>query len=191
MAPSSLGEDTGSDPPLPTEHALLAAKRGVLIHALLERLPDVALIDRDRLATDWLARNASEFDESSRDEMRDQALRVLDDPAFAEVFAPGSFAETPLAATVGGQVISGTIDRLLITEEALSIVDFKTSRRPPTSIDAIPESIIKQMAAYSSALEAIYPGRLVRAGVLFTQTPQLFELPQELIRLHKNVFVAG
>ena len=96
-----------------------------------------------------------------------------------------------MAATVGGQVIAGTIDRLLITEEAITIVDFKTARRPPSTVEAIPDSILKQMAAYAVALEAIYPGRTIRAGVLYTQTPQLFELSQNLIGLHKNAFVDG
>ena len=128
---------------------------------------------------------------SAQIEMRDQAMCVLNDPAFADVFSPGSLAEVPLAATVGEQVIAGTIDRLLVSDHAITIVDFKTARRPPSSIEAIPDSILKQMAAYVAALEAIYPGRTIRAGVLYTQSPQLFELPQQLIGLHKNAFVDG
>ena len=96
-----------------------------------------------------------------------------------------------MAATVAGQVIAGTIDRMLIKDDAITIVDFKTARRPPSTADSVPDSILKQMAAYAAALEAIYPGRTIRAGVLYTQTPQLFEIPQELIALHKNAFVDG
>jgi len=80
---------------------------------------------------------------------------------------------------------------MLIKDDAITIVDFKTARRPPSTADSVPDGILKQMAAYAAALEAIYPGRTIRAGVLYTQTPQLFEIPQELIALHKNAFVDG
>ena len=191
LAPSSAGEDHGSDPPLPLDQVQHAAKRGVLVHALLERLPDVPADDRARLATEWLARNGREFDEVAQHEMRDLALRVLETPEFSDVFGPDSLAEVPMAATVAGQVIAGTIDRILIKDDAITIVDFKTARRPPSTADSVPDSILKQMAAYAVALEAIYPGRTIRAGVLYTQTPQLIEIPQELIALHKNAFVDG
>jgi ATP-dependent helicase/nuclease subunit A len=42
------------------------------------------------------------------------------------------------------------------------------------------------MAAYVAALEAIHPGREVRAGVLYTHAPVLFELPPETLAPHKN-----
>jgi ATP-dependent helicase/nuclease subunit A len=116
---------------------------------------------------------------------------VLETPEFSDVFGPDSLAEVPMAATVAGQVIAGTIDRILIKDDAITIVDFKTARRPTSTADSVPDSILKQMAAYALALEAIYPGRTIRAGVLYTQTPQLIEIPQELIALHKNAFVDG
>ncbi len=191
LAPSSAGDDNSSDPPLSSGDAQFAAKRGILIHALLERLPDVPSTERVQKVTDWLARNGHEFSETERDAMRDQALNVLQHPQFADTFADNSLAEVPIAATVGGQVIAGTIDRLLVDEQQVKIVDFKTARRPPSTVQDIPASICTQMAAYVAALEQIYPGKTVHAAVLYTQTPQLFELSQELIELHKNVFADG
>ena len=91
----------------------------------------------------------------------------------------------PIAATVGGQVVAGTIDRLLVTPEAVTIVDFKTTRRPPQTADAIPVGTLRQMAAYAAALEAIYPGRLVRAAVLYTHAPLLLPLDPDTLARHK------
>jgi ATP-dependent helicase/nuclease subunit A len=42
------------------------------------------------------------------------------------------------------------------------------------------------MAAYTAALAAIYPGREVRAAVLYTQTPQIIELPAVTLAAHKR-----
>ncbi|MFO6447107.1 double-strand break repair helicase AddA [Erythrobacter sp. NE805] len=190
LAPSSAGEDAGAAPPLPPEAARHAARRGSLIHALLERLPDVAESERAEAARGWLARQAGDFGEELREEMLAAALGVLDHPDFASIFSPEALAEVPLAATVDGVVVAGTADRLLIGEGEVTVVDFKTTRRPPASIADVPLSTLRQMAAYVAALEAIYPGRTVRAGVLYTHAPVLYPLPSQVLDRHKNALQA-
>lgn len=191
LAPSGLGEAEGSDPPAPSEAGRQAARRGVLIHALLERLPAVLPLERAARAREWLARQAPDLGGEERDDMLGRVLAVLEEPEFSAVFGPDALAEVPLAALVDGQVIAGTADRLLVTDHAVTVLDFKTARRPPLTQDAVPESTLRQMAAYVAALEAIYPGRTVRAAVLYTQTPQLFDLPVELIERYKAGFDKG
>ena len=190
LSPSGLGEIEGSDPPLPPEVAAGAARRGVLIHALLERLPEVPVEDRADRARDWLARQAPDLPDAEREEMLGRALSVLENPQFADIFAPGALAEIPLAATVQGQVVMGTADRLLVTAEKITVVDFKTARRPPASLADVPDATLRQMAAYVAALEAIYPGRAVEAAVLYTQTPQLIALPTATMDAYKAAFPA-
>ena len=102
---------------------------------------------------------------------------ILLDARFASLFGPGSLAEAPLAATLpDGRVIAGTADRLLIEEGSVSVLDFKTGR-VPDGVDSIPVAHLAQMKAYREALELIFPGRSVRAALLYTAGPQLFELP--------------
>ncbi|MEO6041515.1 MAG: double-strand break repair helicase AddA [Croceibacterium sp.] len=185
LAPSSAGQELGADPPLPSEALALAARRGVLLHRLLERLPDVALADRAQLGGAWLARNAADVSDRDRAEMLAQAMAVIADPAWAELFSPAALAEVPLAATVGGQVIAGTADRLLIERDRVMVADFKTARRPPASLDQMPLSTLRQMGAYAAALGAIYPGRRIEAAVLYTQVPRLIAIPPELLAAHK------
>lgn len=186
LAPSSAGEDNGAEPPLPPEAARHAARRGSLIHALLERLPDVPDDARAEAARRWLARQAGDLPEPLREEMLAAALAVLDHPDFAPIFSPAALAEVPLAATVDGVVVAGTADRLLIEETRVTVVDFKTTRRPPLSESQIPLGTLRQMAAYAAALQAIYPRREVRAGVLYTHAPLLFDLAPDVLALHKN-----
>ena len=186
LAPSAAGEEGGAEPPLPPEAARHAARRGSLIHGLLERLPDVAPDDRGEAARRWLERQAGDLDEALRNEMLGAALGVLDHPEFAALFSPQALAEVPLAATVDSVVVAGTADRLLIEDARITVVDFKTTRRPPASAAEIPVATLRQMAAYTAALEVIYPGREVRAGVLYTHAPALFDLSPDLLRLHKN-----
>lgn len=181
LAPSSAGEEQAADPPLAADAAREAARRGVLIHSLLERLPDVAEAERRDRAAAWLTKQAGELTDDARTEILDAALKVLAEPDFAPIFSPSALAEVPLAATVDGQVVAGIADRLLVTAERITIVDFKTARRPPRSIDQVPIATIKQMAAYVAALAVIYPERTITAALLYTQTPQLIAIPAELL----------
>jgi ATP-dependent helicase/nuclease subunit A len=186
LAPSSAGRDPGSDPPLPPEAGREAARRGVLIHRLLERLPEVRPEMRATAAAEWLGRQGRDLTADQRAEIARAALAVLADPAFAEVFSPQGLAEVSLAATVNGQVIAGSADRLLVTATRVTVVDFKTARRPPAALAEVPLSTLRQMAAYAAALEAIYPGREIVAAVLYTHTPQLIQIPAEVLALHKS-----
>ena len=181
LAPSSLGEDEAPDPPLPSDALAVAARRGTLIHALLERLPEVPQDERRERALRWLEKQADDLDPEMRAEMASSAIAVLDDPQWADLFGPRALAEVPIAATVGEAVIAGTIDRLLIEDERILIVDFKTTLRPPDALDGVPKSTIRQMAAYAASLRAIYPGKSVEAAVLYTHTPQLIGLPDALL----------
>ena len=185
LAPSAAGEDQGADPPYPPGQDAAAARRGILIHRLLERLPEVPVAEREERGRAWLERSGREIPEAEREEMLARALVVIAEPRWAELFSPAALAEVPLAATVGGQVVAGIADRLLVEPERILVADFKTARRPPTSLDEVPVSTLRQMAAYTAALGAIYPGRAIEAAVLYTQTPQLIALPAALLEGHK------
>ncbi len=191
LAPSSMGDDLVSDPP-PGPALRAAAERGRLIHALLERLPVVAVERRAEVAERWLAGAGGVEDAGERAELAAAALAVLSDERFAELFGSEALAEAPIAAVVGdGHVVSGTADRLLITEDRVLVVDFKTGRRPPDALADVPPYHIRQMAAYVAALEVVFPGRRVEAGLLYTAGPVLHALPQDLVAAHKPGFAGA
>lgn len=187
LAPSSASDDDTPDPPpQPGPGRDLAARRGTLLHKLIERLPERAPDERIGAALAWLSRNAGDLPADFHRELADGAVRVLAEPQFAAAFGPGSLAEVPLTALVEGRMITGTIDRLVITDDAIRAIDFKTTRRPPDTLDAVPTATLRQMAAYAAALGAIYPGRRVETAVLYTETPRLFALPADLLAPHKH-----
>lgn len=192
LAPSSAGEEQGADPPIASGAAgEQAARRGTLIHRLLERLPALELEQREKAAAEWLMRQAGDIDEAMRGEMLSSALGVLDHPDFAAIFSDQALAEVPLAATVDGLVVAGIADRLLVTPDAVTVVDFKTTRRPPETYEDIPRSTVRQMAAYAAALAAIYPERDVRAAVLYTHAPVLYEMASDTLAAHNANLGAG
>ncbi|RZF63746.1 double-strand break repair helicase AddA [Sphingomonas populi] len=191
LSPSSLGDDAVADPP-PTPLMREAAERGRLIHALFERLPPIAPDARAAAADRWLAGAGGVGDAEARAEISQTVLAILDDPRFAALFGPDALAEAPIAAVVGdGVVVSGTVDRLLVTPETIIVVDFKTGRRAPQSLAEVPPYHVRQMAAYVEALRVIFPERPVEAALLYTGAPALFALPPELLAAHKPGFAAA
>jgi ATP-dependent helicase/nuclease subunit A len=190
LAPSQLGERDELSVPLPPPlpPAALAAERGRLMHALFERLPPVASPGRREAGTRWLARNAGAFDGAVQAAMLDAVLAVLDDPAHAHLFGEGSLAEVPFSALVDGRVIAGTVDRLLITQGGVHILDFKTGGHVPHGPDDVPTGYVKQMAAYAAAMGVIFPGHAVTASLLFTSGPRLIDLPAAMLDANKPRF---
>jgi ATP-dependent helicase/nuclease subunit A len=143
---------------------------------MLERLVAVEPNARADAARGWLERSAGLTDAATRDEIVAQVCGILSDPRFAAVFGPASLGEAPLAATLpDGRVIAGTVDRLLVEEERVTVIDFKTGRVPGSDAE-IPNAHRAQIAAYAEALRVIFPGREVRAALLYTAAPSLFEL---------------
>jgi ATP-dependent helicase/nuclease subunit A len=188
LAPSSLGDDSVADPP-PTPALRAAAERGRLLHALFERLPSVSSPDRAQAAERWLAGAGGVTDPALRTGLVAAALAVTEDPRFAELFGPDSLGEAPIAAVVGeGVVVSGTVDRLVVTPSHVRVIDFKTGRRAPATLEDIPAYHLRQMAAYAAALRVIFPGREVEAGLLYAAGPVLHLLTGDLLTANKPGF---
>ena len=175
LAPSAIATDDEAAPP-PSEAMRAAARRGSLIHQLLERLSPVDPAHRFDCALRWLERSAGVMDAAERSEIATTVCEVISNPGFASLFGPNSLGEAPLAATLpDGRVIAGTVDRLLVEDDRVSVIDFKTGR-VPESDDKIPASHLAQMQAYSDALKVIFPNRAIKAALLYTSGPKLIEL---------------
>ncbi|WP_373487919.1 PD-(D/E)XK nuclease family protein, partial [Blastomonas sp.] len=158
-----------------------AARRGLILHSLFERLPGVPDQDREAAAGRWLKSQHGLGDPAQQKDIVSSVLAVLNNPDWAEFFGPEALAEAPIAAVVGSHVVAGTVDRLLITPQRVLIIDFKTTRRPPETLERLPRAHVRQMAAYVAALRVIFPGRQVEAALLYTHLPKLYLLPDALI----------
>jgi ATP-dependent helicase/nuclease subunit A len=150
-----------------------AARRGSWIHALFERLPAVPPAERRAQAESWLARQGA-ADAAPR--IAAEVLAVLEDPAHAALFGPDALAEAPVAGLVGTRAIAGIVDRLLVTATDVLVVDFKTGLRVPPTAAEVPEGHRAQMAAYVAVLGRAFPGRRIRAALLYTAAPKFLLL---------------
>jgi ATP-dependent helicase/nuclease subunit A len=158
-----------------------ALQRGTLVHRLLQSLPEVAAERRREAASRYLGRNADGWTDADREALAAGVLALIEDKRFAAVFAPGSRAEVSIAGRLerpGRQpaLVSGQIDRLVVTPEAVLIVDYKTNHAPPTAAAEAPLGYLRQLALYRAVLRKIYPQLPVRAALLWTETAELMEI---------------
>lgn len=158
-----------------------ALQRGTLVHRLLQSLPDIAGPHRREAALAYLVRNADGWTEEERQALAESTLALIADARFAAVFAPGSRAEVSIVGRLerpGGRpaLVSGQIDRLVVTDSEVLIVDFKTNHAPPSRPDEAPRGYVRQLALYRAVLGKLYPQRAVRAALLWTETAELMEI---------------
>ena len=105
----------------------------------------------------------------------------MSDSRFAPLFGPGSRAEVPLSGEVNGQLIAGQIDRVRVSNQEVTVLDYKSDRPAPVSADRIPGVYLRQLAAYRALLRRIYPGRVVRCLLLWTEEPRPMPLDDALL----------
>jgi ATP-dependent helicase/nuclease subunit A len=158
-----------------------AMARGVFVHRLMQSLPDVAPERRETAGRAYLARSAQEFTSQEREEMLVQVLRIFVDARFTALFAPGSRAEVPIVGRLARAerppvLVSGQVDRLAVTPNAVLIADYKTNEPAPIRPGEVPAAYIAQLALYRGVLRRLYQERAVRAFLVWTHVPDLLEL---------------
>ncbi|WP_412559302.1 double-strand break repair helicase AddA [Thalassospira sp. MIT1370] len=181
LAPSRpLEEEPAVQSPLGGDQGQ-SFKRGILIHKLLELLPDLPADMRRGAAERFLAQPVHALEPDQQAEIADETIAIFNNPDFAPVFAPGSRAEVPLVGIVGGEVVSAQIDRLVVRDDDVMIVDYKTNRPPPRDVEGTPKAYRRQMSIYRAALAQMYPGKKVRCFILWTNGPWMVELPDHIL----------
>ena len=156
-------------------------RRGLLVHAMLARLPEVERSRREDAALKFLS--ARGLDEIDAARLCAETLAVLDDPAFAAAFAPSSRAEVAIVADLPelGARVHGRIDRLAVTANDVLIVDFKTGGPPPAREQGVPGIYATQMALYRAAAQRIFPGKRIACALVWTDGPTLMPLSDALL----------
>jgi ATP-dependent helicase/nuclease subunit A len=148
-----------------------ARRYGVLIHMLLQHLPNAHPNKRASLATRLLELKAADM-VSDHMSMRDLVLNLLEKPQMQALFGETSRAEVEISGHIFERPVLARIDRLCVSDSEVLIVDFKTGKAP-VDINFIPESVVRQLALYKHLVQRIYPNKQVRAGVIWTSTAHL------------------
>jgi ATP-dependent helicase/nuclease subunit A len=183
-----LDEETGppaAAPHSPSDPLGQRFRRGRLIHALLQSLPNLPGAARAAAAERFLARPGHGLDAAGQQAIAAEVMALLDDPDFAEAFGPTSLAEAPVAGRIAGQLLVGQVDRLCVSDTRVLVIDYKTNRPPPGAAGDVSAGYLRQMAAYRALLRLAFPGRVVQCALLWTYSARLMPLEDALLDIHQ------
>lgn len=187
VAATSLGGAKVLGGPVEDADRAAAMLRGTRLHLLLEHLPGQPRAEWRDLAVSALSGDEGGLpDQDELAALLAEAVAVIDAPDLAQIMSPDPSAqllrEVALTAPLPGiGILHGTIDRLIVTDDRVLAVDYKSNAEVPALPDATPEGILRQMAAYRDALRLIWPDRRVEVAVLWTTSRSLMSLPDPLL----------
>ena len=92
--------------------------------------------------------------------------------------------EVPVSYIKNGQVYYRIIDRLIIEEKTAWIIDYKTaSDVKKETMHEHAMRYLNQIDAYRIAVEKLYPNKTIRASILFTSIPALYDFSEKELKL--------
>jgi ATP-dependent helicase/nuclease subunit A len=187
LAPSHLKAEGDIFSPLDATDQTARFKRGVIAHTLLQILPDMPEHERAQMMASYLALPHHDLSPAERDDLAAEIMRLLAHPEFKMLFTQAARAEVPVTGLIkgGGQrfALSGQIDRLLVTDDKVLIVDYKTNRPPAREVQDVPLIYLRQLASYRALMAEIYPNKSIECALLWTYIPLLMRIPSERLDL--------
>jgi ATP-dependent helicase/nuclease subunit A len=152
---------------------------GIIVHLLLEKLPKTNPDNWQNILPNLLNWAEITVAEEIQTKAFKQAEKILKKKSFEFIFAPDTLAEvqfSTIVKSIGVLPILGVIDRLVISENSVFIIDFKTNQEVPTSVDEIPLGILKQMGAYAISMQKVFPKKIIELGIIWTHSAELMKI---------------
>ncbi len=180
LSPSKMTEEGIEKLPQASQAARL---RGVLVHRLLQYLPQCAPSEREAVMQRFITHYGEGLNERERGDIARQVTALLQHPDFSEVFSEHSVAEVPLVGVVedakGAPVtVAGQIDRLAVSGNEVLIVDFKTGGIVPQHSSEVPVAYQRQLGLYRKLVQKIYPDKTVRCAIIWTSAAKLMPMQE-------------
>ena len=175
LTPSDLGGAKVLMGEAAVEEEISATDRGEAIHLLLQHLAGKPAASWPDLASHLI------LDPSLRQHALDEASRVLTNPSIEHLFGRNSLSEVSATAEYGAGCIFGVIDRLILTDDTVLAVDFKSNNVIPAFPEDVPEGVLRQLGAYHHILTRLYPKRRVEVAILWTRNSLLMPVDAEIV----------
>jgi len=180
LRPSALDSDVPALSPL-SEVPDVRFRKGVIIHTLLQWLPEVEEEKRQERIENYLTVSHPYLSKGECESIKKQVISVLTNEKLYDLFALGSLAEVPVSGCIGAIPVVGQIDRMVVREHDVLVLDYKTNQKPPKTFSTIPSAYIRQMSLYRQLLLDIYPNKTIHCALFWTETLSYMEIPAEVL----------
>ena len=153
-----------------------AVARGRAIHKILQELPGMTPDAGLNFARRVLTKNG--LDEG----LAEKITGLIAHPDHSDFFGAESQAEVSIGSLLpSGQRITERIDRLVVRDSDILVLDYKTDWNVPDRLEADHPHVM-QLASYARTLGQAYDGKAIRAAILWTSLPRLDWIADESLR---------
>jgi ATP-dependent helicase/nuclease subunit A len=156
-----------------------AKELGELLHKVLEILPKMPKSEWTQFLNNFFKNDKSKLTNEKKNDLKSEAISLLDNPKLSYIFfSPNSLSEVGITSHISqlNNNILGYIDRLIIAENTITAIDFKSNVNIPDSDKEIPKGILAQQAVYLLALQKIYPKSEIIIAILWTKTGEVMNI---------------
>lgn len=154
-------------------------RRGVVIHRMLERLTsgDTRAAVEKKLRQEF----GGSLEEKDFNNCWREACAIADHEDFREFFDPARYREArneiPILYRAGERDVYGVIDRLIMRDDEIVLIDYKTHARATRgNIAQLAEDFREQMRQYGEGARRLWPDKKLRLLLLFTACGGVVEL---------------
>jgi ATP-dependent helicase/nuclease subunit A len=154
----------------------VAVARGRAIHKILQDLPGMAPDAGLNFARRILTRSGLDAG------LAEKICGLIKHPDHSDFFGPESQAEVSIGSLLpNGQRITERLDRLVVRDKDILVLDYKTDWNVPERLEA-DHPHVQQLASYARTLGQAYGGKPVRAAILWTSLPRLDWINDDTLR---------
>ena len=110
----------------------------------------------------------------------DNLKTLLTQPEFKILFGENTLSEVPVVGVWNNITVSGQIDKLVVLDKEVWIIDYKTNRFVPKTLLEVPTLYKNQLNAYRGLIKSIFSDKIIRTFLLWTENLNLMEIPDEM-----------
>ncbi|MDH3900321.1 MAG: PD-(D/E)XK nuclease family protein, partial [Gammaproteobacteria bacterium] len=148
---------------------------GIALHLMLDHLTRHPAVGIDGLYIDIANRLQRDEDDEELQAWWREACGLVTHPDLSFLFDESRYVqaynEVPVQYLAQARMVYGVIDRLVITDDSVLVIDYKSHRTD--NIQQLVVDYRAQLDCYAQAATRLWPARTVRAGLLFTACAKL------------------
>lgn len=152
-----------------------AKQRGIVIHRMLEKLAPKSA-EREHVRQQLWKEFAGTMEKDLLNGCWIEACAVVDAPQHQVYFDSNLFVEARNEVTVlydaDNRQVTGVIDRVVIRDDDLILIDYKTNRATVDKLPGLAASYMSQLKLYAEGLRRLWPTKRINAVLLFTDPCQ-------------------
>ncbi|UCB54975.1 MAG: UvrD-helicase domain-containing protein [Thiotrichales bacterium] len=175
MIAPSRSYDTGEGG-FTTSHDSDGNKRGIAIHRAIDFMSRVPPLTEEQ--TRQRIRHEFAVTDKELDSWIDEARKTVQNSGFEQIFNPVGYQQTlnelPIMYRHNNQSVYGLIDRVVINDGDILLIDYKTHQLDDQAqLQTLARGYAEQMRYYRTGVDRLWPGRQIKSGLLFTHSARL------------------